>query len=186
MLICCLKLNSVFCFFTVYGQSTHSLPLNVLRHCHCLSLFEDLLFLDQLFFFSLKADQKLFICLCIWQHHCCADFLFMSACEHAHLYVCFTHLPAHARLFLCVTTGFNHLWSEATGWSQWWPTHAHPVVCVCVYLCIFVGVYMLLSSLCCSPAQLLMTQQSTLMTRNTYSLLFCEPQLISWSVKHWK
>lgn len=40
--------------------------------------------------------------------------------------------------------------------------------------------------LCCGPASLLMTQQSTLMTRNTNSPLFCEPLLIGWPVKHRK
>ena len=59
-------------------------------------------------------------------------------------------------------------------------------VCVCVCVCDSVCLFMHRSPRCCSPASLLMTQQSTLMTRNTHSLLLCEPQLIIWSVKHRK
>ncbi len=131
--------------------------------------------------FLLKADQKLFIRLCVLRHHC-ADFVFIFVCARS-LVCLFLHLRTHA----CFSVSLLALiicrarpWAEVSG-DQ--PTL---IQCVCVCVCVCVRAFMHRSPLCCSLAPLLMTQQSTLMTRNTYSLLFCEPQLISWSVKHRK
>lgn len=107
--------------------------------CHCLSLVFLLFFL--LFFsswisFFLKADQNLFICLCVLLQHRCADSFFMSAGAHA----CFS-----------VTAGFNHLWSEAAGRSQRWPAHAHPVS-ACARVPVYTRSFALLVLQSCSTA----------------------------------
>lgn len=120
----------------------------------------------------------------VLQHHC-ADFIFIF------VYVCFC-ICAHACFSLSLLALIICRARPRAEVSGDPPTLIQSV-CVChvcvrvsVRMCDSVCLFMHRSTRCCSPASLLMTQQSTLMTRNTHSLLLCEPQLIIWSVKHRK
>lgn len=134
MLICCLKLNSVFCFFTVYGQSTHSLPLNVLRHCHCLSLFEDLLFLDQLFFSPWKLIKS---CLFAFVYGSITAVQISSSCLHVSTLTCMFVLRICLRTHACYSVSPLALIicgarprAEVSG--------DPPTLILCVRVCVFV------------------------------------------------
>ncbi len=93
---------------------------------------------------------------------------------------------AHTGMFFSVTTGFNHFVERGHGQKSAVTLPRLFSVCVCVCVCVCMCVSLCIVPPCCSPAPLLMTQQSTLMTSNTHSLLLREPQLINWSVKHRK
>lgn len=97
------------------------------------------------------------VCLCV----CSLASLFLLL--HAHVSFCHHWL--------------NHLWSEART-----KVSGDPPTLICVCVCVCLRRFMHRSPFfCCSLAPLLMTQQS-----NTFSLLFREPQIISWSIKQGK
>ena len=104
MLICCLKLNSVL--YSLWQRTSDLSVLLSSRTCSATVAVCEA-------FFVLKADQKLFIrlcvymCVCVLWHHC-ADSIFIFVCVLTCMFVsAFAH--THTQAFLSVTTGFNHL-----------------------------------------------------------------------------
>lgn len=166
MLICFVKFNCALyslwqCF--CHWAAEHVLPLSLFVRLLCGPAFSWKL-----------IKSSLFACVC------CSTAVQMSSsvCVYVHSLICLSpHLYTHTHFPLSPVALI--IW-VARPWAVSQSVVTHPrlfSVCVSLYASF---------SLCCSPALLLMTPQSTLMTRNTYSLLFCEPQLISWSVKHRK
>lgn len=125
MLICCLKLNSVLWQST----SDHSVfPSSTT----CSATVAAFFFLRTSFL--LKADQKLFIRLCVLRHHCrfhlhlcvLACMFFLRLPTHTHTHTCFC-LPPLA-LIICGARP----WAEVSGD----PPTLIQCVCVCLSLCI--------------------------------------------------
>lgn len=113
--------------------------------------------------------QCVCVCVCIWLPHHYADCIFILVLVCLVLYACYSSVAA----------GFNHLLNGTVGQKAALTLLRSFGARMCVSSC---------SSrpLSCGPALLLMTQQSTLMARNTNSPLFCESPLIGLPVKHKK